>query len=135
MHPALRITLVVVTLGVTAGTSRADWSYGNLPNPYATQLYYDAFGHGRIGASQEASDAPPPAPHRSPKATYFKRTNGRPLLEEFIASTGVSGSDADELRATLEAELAALEAPVRKNNVAAAMGVLFVTAYRAVNGI
>jgi hypothetical protein len=135
MHAALRLTLVVLTLGATAGTSRADWSYGNLPNPYATQLYYDAFGHGRRGVDQESSDTQPPAPRRPLKATDFKRANSRPVLDEFIASTGLEGGEADELRGVLEAQLASLEAPVRKNNVAAAMGVLFVTAYRVVNGI
>jgi hypothetical protein len=134
MHLALRITLVVATLGATAGLSRADWSYGGVPNPYATQLYYDAFGHRRREATQEPGEAPPPG-HTSLKATDFRRTNGRPVLDELIASTGVEGSDADALRAAIEAQLDALEAPVRKNNVAAAMGVLFATAYRVVNGI
>jgi hypothetical protein len=134
MHPALRIALVAVTLAATAGTSQADWSYGNVVNPYATQLYYDAFGHGRRNANDEASDTAEPA-HRSPKATDFKRANGRPMLDEFMATTGLEGPDADELRATIEAEIQSLEAPVRKNNVAAAMGVLFATAYRAVNNI
>jgi hypothetical protein len=134
MQLALRVALVLVTVAATAGTSRADWSYGGVPNPYATQLYYDAFGHGRRNASQASTDAPA-IEHRPLKATDFKRTNGRPVLDEFMASTGLEGAQADELRAVMEAQLATLEAPVRKNNVAAAMGVLFVTSYRVVNGI
>jgi len=136
MHPALRIAVVCATVATTAATARADWSYGNLPNPYATQLYYDAFGHGRRSASDDSTSTTEPEPeHRALKATDFKRANGRPVLEDFIASTGLDGDQADELRTIMTAQIAELEAPVRKNNVAAAMGVLFAISYRVVNNI
>ena len=137
MNPPLRIAVICATLAATAATSRADWSYGNLPNPYATQLYYDAFGHGRRSAADDSAGTAATAEpaHRSPKATDFKRANGRPVLEEFLASTGLAGDQADELRGVMEAQIAELEASVRKNNVAAAMGVLFAISYRVVNNI
>ena len=134
MHPALRLALVVATVTATAGTSRADWSYGNLVNPYATQLYYDAFGHGRRGASESSTDAPAPE-HKPLKATDFKRANGNLVLEEFYARTGLEGAELDQLRAAMDAQIEVLEGPVRKNNVASAMGVLFAVSYRVVNNL
>jgi hypothetical protein len=135
MHAIVRSAVLVFTLATSIGVARADWGYGYVPNPYATQNYYAAFGYGRRGAdaNQEVAEERQRA-QRSLKATDFKRT-GRPLLDEYLAESGAEGEALDQLRSVMESELDAFESAVRKNNVAAATGVLYAVAYEAVNDI
>jgi hypothetical protein len=143
MH-ALRFAVVVLALAVTGGVARADdliWGSA-YQNPWSS---WDAYSYKRVeskaqetiaNARHEDAQAGQAAPvkHRPLSATDFKRKGGRPALDEYMATTGLTGADADNLRGWIETTLAAFEGEIRKDNVASSMAALLAAATYATSG-
>jgi hypothetical protein len=147
MFIATRLAAIVLILAASAGTSRADdlilgaayqnpWSSWDAYSYKRIESQVRARTHAAADPSSGGSAASSGAAHRPLSATDFKRTGtGRPVLDQYIASTRLSGSQAVQVRAALEGALAQIESQVRKDNVATSMGVLIVASTFVVRGV
>src|SRR5688500_441683 len=140
MSTAFRLAVIVFTFVATTGTSRADdliWGSA-YQNPWSS---WDAYRYKSVEAESKAviekhrgKSSEAAAKHRPLKATDFKRSKGRPMLDEYMASSGLEGADAEALRAAIEVTIDAIESNVRKDNVASSMSALYAASYYALQG-
>jgi hypothetical protein len=139
-----RVLLVLAGLLVATTTARADdliWGSA-YQNPWSSWDAYryksvEAAARARIGGETDTADTTPAPPrHRPLRATDFKRSGkGRPALDAYLASVGLEGDKAEQVRALLEAGIVEIEGQVRKNNVASSMGVLLTAANYVLTGV
>jgi hypothetical protein len=140
----MRLAVIVFIVAASAGIARADdlilgTAY---QNPWSS---WSAYNYKRIesqvrdrtqAAVNPSSGAASNAAQRPLSATDFKRTGkGRPVLEQYMASTKLTGQQAAEFRAAIDATLRQLEAQVRKDNVATSMAVLIAASSYVVRGV
>jgi hypothetical protein len=140
----MRLAVIVFIVAASAGIARADdlilgTAY---QNPWSS---WSAYNYKRIesqvrdrtqAAVNPSSGAASNAAQRPLSATDFKRTGkGRPVLERYMASTKLTGQQAAEFRAAIDATLGQLEAQVRKDNVATSMAVLIAASTYVVHGV
>ncbi|HYU15315.1 MAG TPA: DUF6683 family protein [Candidatus Acidoferrum sp.] len=143
----MRLAVTVLILAASAGTSRADdLILGSAyKNPWSS---WDAYSYKRIEgqvrartraavnpSSSGSGGASADVQHRPLSATDFKRVaKGRPALDRYMASIQLTGSQAAQFRAALDAALGQIELQVRKDNVATSMGVLIVASTFVLRG-
>ncbi len=141
----MRLAVIFLIVAASAGTSRADdlilgTAY---QNPWSS---WSAYNYKRIesqvrartkAAVNPSSGAAASGNAGQPlSATDFKRAGtGRPVLDQYIASSKLTGRQAVEFRAAIDATLGQMEAQVRKDNVATSMGVLIAASTYVVRGI
>ena len=140
----MRLAVIVFIVAVSAGIARADdlilgTAY---QNPWSS---WSAYNYKRIesqvrdrtkAAVNPSSGAASDKATQPLSATDFKRTGkGRPVLDRYMASTKLTGQQAAEFRAAIDATLGQLEAQVRKDNVATSMAVLITASTYVVRGV
>jgi hypothetical protein len=142
----MRLAVIVFIVAASAGTSRADdlilgtayqnpWSSWSAYNYKRVESQVRARTKAAVNPSAGAA-ASSNAAQRPLSATDFKRAGtGRPVLDQYMASTGLTGRQAVELRAAIDAALGQIEAQVRKDNVATSMAVLIAASTYVVRGV
>ncbi len=141
----MRLAVIVFIVAVSAGIARADGLILGTAyqNPWSS---WSAYNYKRIesqvrdrtqaAVNPSAGAATNSAAQRPLSATDFKRTGkGRPVLDRYMASTKLTGQQAAEFRAAIDATLGQLETQVRKDNVATSMAVLIAASTYVVRGV